>query len=162
MGPIKNVKQTNKQTNAAEANKHVKLKAGLATTTKDEVPRLSHKTKLPKAQEQGPPPVLRNEPISAADFSVVLLRMRHSPAHAHFRCSGSLVVLHLPTDPKHWPPYPHLSMFLTLRPVFSRRAFSRSFRRSASSSRRPTPAGAAAIFSEAPLLFAPASRRLSE
>ena len=39
---------------------------------------------------------------------------------------------------------PHRA-FLTLRPVFSRRAFSRSFRRNASSSNRPTPAAVAAI-----------------
>lgn len=55
---------------------------------------------------------------------------------------------------------PH-SIFLTLRPVFSRRAFSRSFRRNASSSSRPTPAGVAAIL-PALLVSRPASRRPEE
>lgn len=85
---------------------------------------------------------------------------RACSSRARMRLLGSCLFLVVPSsllvvDPNAGhPSHGFHSALLTLRPVFSRRAFSRSFRRNASSSNRPTAAAGAAILPANPLLFA--------
>lgn len=103
---------------------------------------------------------LRQHQTRWADADAARMLLRRACAYLVVAFSISLLPLVPVLDPNagYLGHGPH-SAFLTLRPVFSRRAFSRSFRRNASSSNRPTPAAVAAILPADPLSSRPASRR---